>query len=69
MEENKEEDVWLYAWIAYTRSGASSNPADAARWADKCLEDFRKRFPKDKAQCPNCQSPIVCPACGIGIGT
>ena len=39
-----EGEVWLRAWCATAR-GFGTKHADATRYADICLKEFRGRFP------------------------
>lgn len=50
------EEVWLRAWCAVTRAGRLASPDSSTIWADKCLEDFLKKF----RQTPD-GSPILTP--------
>jgi hypothetical protein len=43
-----EEEVWLRAWVAVAASSNCVSKDSADRWADHCLEQFKKRFGKIK---------------------
>lgn len=43
------EEVWLSAWLGVATSSNCTKMAVPTEWADKCLEDFDKRFPAEKA--------------------
>lgn len=40
------EEVWLSAWIGVARSSNCVRVSTPAEWADRCLEEFDKRFPQ-----------------------
>lgn len=40
------EQVWLVAWVAVAGANDCKRPEIATIWADHCLRDFDKRFPK-----------------------
>jgi len=46
MKKLSEQEVWLRAWCA--TADKSSMKEVPAEWADRCLEQFKKRFKEPK---------------------
>lgn len=42
---SQEKKVWVKAWVAVASADNSLESGTATHWADKCLADYRKRFP------------------------
>lgn len=45
---NAREEIWVKAWVHVAAASNSTNVNTATNWADVCLADFDKRFPKHK---------------------
>jgi hypothetical protein len=45
-EDNIREKVWLHAWTMVASANDCKSPTAATKWADSCLEEFDKRFPR-----------------------
>lgn len=39
-----DSDVWLAAYVAVAASSNCSDPSAPAKWADRCLTEYRTRF-------------------------
>lgn len=39
-----EQKVWLVAWVNTARADNCDKPVVATKWADECLNEFKKRF-------------------------
>lgn len=46
-EKPSVESVWVQVWIAVASSSNSTHSDSATRWADKCVEEYKKRFEKE----------------------
>lgn len=42
-----DEQVWLAAWCAVAGTWNVKYKDTPKKWADRCVEDFRKNFPTD----------------------
>jgi hypothetical protein len=42
------QEVWVRAWVAVASTESSNRPEMCSAWADKCVEDFKKKFGEDK---------------------
>lgn len=42
---SSHHEVWLQAWLAVATAQSTKEYHVAQQWADRCLEDFKKRFP------------------------
>ena len=52
--QNKQkvfQDVWIKAWCDVARSDNCTSMDSPTKWADTCLEDFKKRFEQDMEKC------------------
>lgn len=45
-EMSQRQKVWLEAWIAIAASSSCMRHGVATEWADVCLKEFDKRFPR-----------------------
>ena len=48
-EFTKEEEVWMRALVAAIRLQGMKDGVAPITYADSCLEEFKKRFPKNKS--------------------
>lgn len=40
-----EQEVWMRAWAGVASAPNCYSPDSATKWADKCLEAYKRRFP------------------------
>jgi hypothetical protein len=44
-QQAESREIWLAAWLAVASSSNTNNGDVPAKWADRCLKDYRERFP------------------------